>query len=44
MEYMLQVSPIHVRGTNGSLLQLAGCIGILSAIVAGLPAASVAGW
>lgn len=42
--YISEVSPIHVRGTNGSLLQLAGCIGILSAIVAGLPAANVAGW
>ena len=45
--YMLvfeQVSPVHVRGTNGSLLQIAGCIGIIAAIVAGLPAAHIAGW
>jgi hypothetical protein len=45
--YMLvfeQISPDHVKGTNGSLLQIAGCIGIIAAIVAGLPAAHVAGW
>jgi hypothetical protein len=39
-----QISPDHVKGTNGSLLQIAGCIGIIAAIVAGLPAAHVAGW
>ncbi|KAG0559413.1 hypothetical protein KC19_10G102600 [Ceratodon purpureus] len=42
--YISEVSPVHMKGTNGSLLQIAGCIGIIASIVAGLPAAHVAGW
>lgn len=42
--YISEISPTHVKGTNGSLLQIAGCIGILGALVAGLPVAHVAGW
>lgn len=44
MLVFVQISPTHVKGTNGSLLQIAGCIGILGALVAGLPVAHVAGW
>jgi hypothetical protein len=40
----MQISPASVRGTYGSLLQIASCVGILAALVAGLPAHSVPGW
>lgn len=33
-----------MRGTYGSLLQMATCVGILGALVAGLPVAHVSGW
>ncbi|KAH9575063.1 hypothetical protein CY35_01G092500 [Sphagnum magellanicum] len=42
--YVSEISPASVRGTYGSLLQIASCVGILAALVAGLPAHSVPGW
>lgn len=41
---LVQVSPPSVRGTYGSFIQIATCIGILAALVAGLPVHSVSGW
>jgi hypothetical protein len=40
----MQISPTAVRGTYGSLLQIATCVGIFAALVAGLPAPTVPGW
>jgi sugar porter (SP) family MFS transporter len=42
--YVSEISPPSVRGTYGSFLQIATCIGILAALVAGLPVHSVSGW
>jgi len=44
LHVFMQISPASVRGTYGSLLQIASCVGILAALVAGLPAHSVPGW
>lgn len=42
--YVTEISPTAVRGTYGSLGQIATCIGILGALVAGLPVATIPGW
>merc|ERR1711915_905061 len=38
------VSPAHVRGTYGSLCQIAACLGILGALFIGIPAKNISGW
>ncbi|KAH9300453.1 hypothetical protein KI387_012036, partial [Taxus chinensis] len=42
--YVTEVSPAHVRGTYGSLSQIATCLGILGAMFIGIPAKSIPGW
>eukprot|EP00249_Psilotum_nudum_P028865 c38842_g1_i1 orf=440-2113(-) len=42
--YISEISPTEIRGTLGSINQLFICIGILVALVAGLPLASNPGW
>lgn len=42
--YVTEVSPAHVRGTYGSLCQIASCLGILGALFIGIPAKSIPGW
>ncbi|CAM6120266.1 unnamed protein product [Calypogeia fissa] len=42
--YISEISPTNVRGTMGSLVQVATCLGILGAIVAALPVRSIPGW
>ncbi|KAH9571351.1 hypothetical protein CY35_02G090200 [Sphagnum magellanicum] len=42
--YVSEISPTAVRGTYGSLLQIATCVGIFAALVAGLPAPTIPGW
>ncbi|XP_002974043.2 probable plastidic glucose transporter 2 [Selaginella moellendorffii] len=42
--YVSEISPTAVRGAYGSLLQVAGCCGILGALVAGFPSSSIIGW
>lgn len=42
--YVSEISPTSVRGTYGSFIQIATCIGILASLVAGLPAHSIPGW
>jgi len=42
--YISEVAPPAVRGALGSLNQLSICIGILGALVAGLPLAANPGW
>lgn len=39
-----QVSPAFVRGTFGSLTQIATCLGLIAAFFIGIPAKSVLGW
>lgn len=40
----LQVSPAHVRGTFGSSIQIATCLGLMGAFVVGIPVKSIMGW
>lgn len=42
--YVTEVSPAHVRGTYGSLCQIASCLGILGALFIGIPAKNISGW
>ncbi|KAL3699632.1 hypothetical protein R1sor_017654 [Riccia sorocarpa] len=42
--YVSEISPTSVRGTYGSLLQVATCFGILGSILAALPSATIPGW
>lgn len=42
--YVSEISPTAVRGTYGSLCQIATCVGILGALVVGLPVATIPGW
>ncbi|BBM98442.1 hypothetical protein MPTK1_1g13590 [Marchantia polymorpha subsp. ruderalis] len=42
--YVSEISPTAVRGTYGSLIQVATCVGILGAILVGLPVTSIPGW
>lgn len=42
--YVSEISPTAFRGTFGALCQIAACLGLLGALVAGLPVAVIAGW
>uniref|UniRef100_A0A2P2LZF0 Putative plastidic glucose transporter 2 n=1 Tax=Rhizophora mucronata TaxID=61149 RepID=A0A2P2LZF0_RHIMU len=42
--YVTEVSPASVRGTYGSLIQIATCIGLMGALFIGIPAREIAGW
>eukprot|EP00897_Mesotaenium_endlicherianum_P005098 jgi/Mesen1/4616/ME000236S03868 len=42
--YISEISPIQQRGTFGSLVQVATCVGILSALAASFPLATNPGW
>ncbi|MCD7457305.1 hypothetical protein HAX54_034832 [Datura stramonium] len=42
--YIAEVSPAHVRGTNGSLIQIATCLGLMAALVMGIPVKNIVGW
>eukprot|EP00252_Welwitschia_mirabilis_P003340 TRINITY_DN13418_c0_g1_i1.p1 TRINITY_DN13418_c0_g1~~TRINITY_DN13418_c0_g1_i1.p1 ORF type:complete len:494 (+),score=77.66 TRINITY_DN13418_c0_g1_i1:406-1887(+) len=42
--YVTEISPAYVRGTYGSLLQIATCFGILGALFIGIPARKIADW
>lgn len=39
-----QVSPAFVRGTYGSFTQIATCIGLIGALLIGIPAKEIDGW
>lgn len=39
-----QVSPPFVRGTYGSFIQIATCLGIIGALLIGIPVKEVGGW
>ncbi|XP_061359331.1 probable plastidic glucose transporter 3 [Gastrolobium bilobum] len=42
--YVAEVSPAAVRGTFGSLTQIATCLGLMSSLFIGLPAKQMVGW
>ncbi|KAL3825163.1 hypothetical protein ACJIZ3_021192 [Penstemon smallii] len=42
--YVTEVSPAHVRGTYGSFIQIASCLGLLGSLLIGIPVSSVVGW
>ncbi|GFY96363.1 major facilitator superfamily protein [Actinidia rufa] len=42
--YVTEVSPAFVRGTFGSFIQIATCLGIIGALFIGIPVKSIAGW
>lgn len=42
--YIAEVSPSHVRGTFGSSIQIATCLGLMAAFVVGVPVKSIMGW
>ncbi|EEF46430.1 sugar transporter, putative [Ricinus communis] len=42
--YVAEVSPAHVRGTYGSFVQIATCLGLMGALFIGIPAKETVGW
>ncbi|XP_042475930.1 probable plastidic glucose transporter 2 isoform X1 [Macadamia integrifolia] len=42
--YVAEVSPSFVRGTYGSFIQIATCLGLMSALFIGIPAREAVGW
>ncbi|XP_039120174.1 probable plastidic glucose transporter 2 isoform X1 [Dioscorea cayenensis subsp. rotundata] len=42
--YVTEVSPPFVRGTYGSFIQIATCLGIIGALLIGIPVKEVGGW
>ncbi|XVE98148.1 hypothetical protein REPUB_Repub03eG0080500 [Reevesia pubescens] len=42
--YVTEVSPASVRGTYGSFIQIATCLGLMGALFIGIPVKEIAGW
>ncbi|XP_061951626.1 probable plastidic glucose transporter 2 [Populus nigra] len=42
--YVTEVSPSFVRGTYGSFIQIATCLGLMAALFIGIPVREIAGW
>jgi len=42
--YVTEISPAHVRGTYGSFIQIATCLGFLVSLFFGLPVREIKGW
>lgn len=42
--YVTEVSPSFVRGTYGSFIQIATCLGLMGALLVGIPAKDTVGW
>ncbi|KAF9614368.1 hypothetical protein IFM89_018243 [Coptis chinensis] len=42
--YVTEVSPSFVRGTYGSFIQIATCLGLMGALFIGIPAKGIVGW
>ncbi|ERM98627.1 hypothetical protein AMTR_s00109p00091210 [Amborella trichopoda] len=42
--YVTEVSPSNVRGTYGSFIQIATCLGLIGALFMGIPAKGISGW
>ncbi|CAK9172758.1 unnamed protein product [Ilex paraguariensis] len=42
--YVTEVSPPSVRGTYGSFIQIATCLGLMGALFIGIPVKDISGW
>lgn len=42
--YVTEVSPSFVRGTYGSFIQIATCLGLMGSLLIGIPSKDIAGW
>ncbi|KAL5708450.1 hypothetical protein ACHQM5_019242 [Ranunculus cassubicifolius] len=42
--YVTEVSPSFVRGTYGSFIQIATCLGLMGSLLIGIPSKEIAGW
>ncbi|KAF3441915.1 hypothetical protein FNV43_RR15830 [Rhamnella rubrinervis] len=42
--YVTEVSPAFVRGTYGSFIQIATCLGLIAALFVGIPVKDIVGW
>ncbi|KAK8513818.1 hypothetical protein V6N13_002533 [Hibiscus sabdariffa] len=42
--YVAEVSPASLRGTYGSFIQIATCLGLMGALFIGIPVKEIAGW
>ncbi|KAJ9551294.1 hypothetical protein OSB04_015339 [Centaurea solstitialis] len=42
--YITEVSPPSVRGTYGSFIQISTCLGLMGALLIGIPVKSIQGW
>jgi sugar porter (SP) family MFS transporter len=42
--YVTEISPAFVRGTYGSFIQIATCLGLIGALLIGIPVKNTAGW
>lgn len=42
--YVTEISPAYIRGTYGSFIQIATCLGLMGALVLGIPVKEIAGW
>ncbi|KAF5200912.1 Major facilitator superfamily protein [Thalictrum thalictroides] len=42
--YVTEVSPSFVRGTYGSFIQIATCLGLMGALLIGIPSKETVGW
>ncbi|KAF6164432.1 hypothetical protein GIB67_025258 [Kingdonia uniflora] len=42
--YVTEVSPSFVRGTYGSFIQIATCLGLMGALFIGIPVKEIVGW
>ncbi|CAI0543346.1 unnamed protein product, partial [Linum tenue] len=42
--YVAEISPAFVRGTYGSFIQIATCVGFLTSLFVGLPVKDIKGW
>ncbi|XP_008462737.1 probable plastidic glucose transporter 2 isoform X3 [Cucumis melo] len=42
--YVTEVSPAFVRGTYGSFIQIATCLGLMAALLIGIPVKEIADW
>ncbi|XP_011660292.1 probable plastidic glucose transporter 2 isoform X2 [Cucumis sativus] len=42
--YVTEISPAFVRGTYGSFIQIATCLGLMAALLIGIPVKDIADW
>ncbi|GLT51722.1 hypothetical protein SLA2020_251140 [Shorea laevis] len=42
--YVTEVSPASVRGTYGSFIQIATCLGLMGSLLIGIPVKEIVGW